>query len=73
MYTTNTSDKNKAVALFLCVFLGFLGAHHFYVGRIGTGLLYACTFGFFMFGWAVDIVSIMLGCFRDNVGAPLRK
>ena len=34
-----TSPKSKAVALLLCIFLGFLGVHRFYVGKAGTGVL----------------------------------
>ncbi len=29
-YSTITSDKSKSVALLLCIFLGFTGAHYFY-------------------------------------------
>ena len=31
-------QKNKWVAFFLCLFLGFLGAHKFYEGKVGMGL-----------------------------------
>ena len=71
-YVSGTSDKNKDTALILCAFGGWLGLHQFYVGNIGKGLLYACTFGFFMIGWILDLIKILLGSFRDNVGAPLR-
>lgn len=71
-YTTMTSDKNKDTALLLCIFGGWLGLHQFYVGKIGKGLIYMCTFGFFFFGWVLDIIKILLGSFRDNTGAPLR-
>lgn len=33
------SDKSRGVAAVLCFFLGGLGIHRFYVGKIGTGLL----------------------------------
>jgi TM2 domain-containing membrane protein YozV len=42
-YITQTSDKKEMTALLLCLFLGLIGAYHFYVGRIGKGILYACT------------------------------
>jgi TM2 domain-containing membrane protein YozV len=32
--------KDKNVAAILALFLGFLGAHKFYLGRIGSGVLY---------------------------------
>lgn len=52
--------KNKWVAFFLCLFLGFLGAHKFYEGKIGMGVLYLFTFGLFGIGWLVDIVLLLL-------------
>lgn len=72
-YVTSTSDKSKKTALLICVFLGWIGIHYFYVGRIGMGLLYFFTFGFCGIGWIVDIIKIAMGSFRDNVGAPLRE
>ncbi|MDE6150275.1 MAG: TM2 domain-containing protein [Ruminococcus sp.] len=71
-YVTGTSDKKKKTALILCIFFGWLGFHYFYVGKIGKGILYFFTFGLCGFGWFVDIVKILMGTFRDNVGAPLR-
>lgn len=72
-YVTTTSDKKRTTALLLCIFLGFLGAHQFYVGKIGKGILYIFTCGLFCIGWIVDIIKIALGTFRDNVNAPLRE
>ena len=71
-YVTSTSDKSKTTALILCIFLGFFGAHYFYVGRYGRGFLYMFTAGLFVIGWILDIIKIMNGTFVDNVGAPLR-
>ena len=34
-----TSSKSKITALLLCIFLGGLGVHRFYVGKIGTGVV----------------------------------
>ena len=61
-YQTITSDKNKDTALIMCVLGGWFGLHQYYVGNIGL-----C-----MIGWILDIFKILLGSFRDNVGAPLR-
>ncbi len=66
------SPKNKVVAMVLCVTLGYLGAHHFYVGRAGMGILYLFTGGLFCIGWIVDIVNIANGKFKDANGNPLR-
>ena len=50
---------NKWVSFFLCLFLGYFGAHKFYEGRIGMGILYLFTFGLFGIGWIVDIFIIL--------------
>lgn len=71
-YVIQTSDKNKRTALLLCLFGGFFGLHQFYVGRIKQGILYLFTVGLFCIGWFVDILMILTGSFKDNVGAPLR-
>ena len=67
------SRKSKTVALLLCIFLGYFGAHKFYVGKIGTGILYLCTFGLFGIGWIIDIFVIISGSFRDEYDLPLRE
>ena len=72
-YTTITSDKNKKTALILCALGGFFGFHQYYVGKIGTGLLYTFTGGLFLIGWLLDLIKIATGSFKDNAGAPLRK
>lgn len=69
-YVTQTSDKSKKTALLCCIFGGFFGAHYFYVGRYGMGLLCPLTFGIL---WIIDIIKIASGSFLDNAGAPLRK
>ncbi len=65
------SSRNWLVALLLCLFVGYLGAHYFYVGRWGMGLLYLFTLGLFGIGWLVDIIRILVGSFPDNAGLPL--
>lgn len=55
--------KNKWVALVLCFFLGFFGAHKFYEGKVGMGILYIFTAGLFGIGVIVDFITIL---FRPN-------
>lgn len=66
------SDKDWLVALLLCIFLGGIGIHRFYVGKIGTGILYIFTFGLFGIGSLVDLIMIACGSFTDSYKRPLR-
>lgn len=67
------SKKNKMIALLLCLFLGYFGAHKFYVGKVGMGLLYLFTAGLFGIGWFIDIILIAMGSFKDEFGLPLKQ
>ena len=66
------SRKDKIVALLLCIFLGYFGAHKFYVGKTGMGFVYLLTAGLFGIGWFVDIFLIAFGTFKDKYGLPLK-
>ncbi len=55
--------KNKWTAFFLCLFLGYLGAHKFYEGRVGGGILYLLTAGLFGIGWLIDTIILL---FKPN-------
>ncbi|TJX60760.1 TM2 domain-containing protein [Soehngenia saccharolytica] len=68
----NYSTKSKKVALILCLFLGVLGGHNFYVGKIGKGLLYLLTGGLFGIGVIIDLISIIFGSFKDANGLLLK-
>ena len=65
------SGKSKTVTLILCIFLGYIGVHRFYTGKIGTGILYLLTGGIFYIGWIVDIIKIATGSYRDGNNRPL--
>ena len=65
------SPYSRWVALALCVLLGYLGAHRFYVRKTGTGVLWLFTGGACGIGWIVDLISILSGSFRDKDGLRL--
>ena len=51
---------DKWISLLLCIFLGILGAHKFYEGKTGMGILYLLTGGLCGIGWVIDIIIIAL-------------
>ena len=66
------SEKSKGTAAVLCFFLGWLGIHRFYVGKIGTGILWLLTLGLFGFGEIIDFIMILCGSFKDKDGAVIK-
>jgi len=73
--TTPAPKKTKTIALVLS-FLGCFavcGIQRFYVGKIGTGVLYLLTFGLLGIGQLVDFIMILMGTFKDKDGNPLTE
>ena len=62
----NASPKSRLITLLLCIFCGGLGIHRFYVGKIGTGILWLLTAGCFGIGALVDIIMIATENFTDD-------
>lgn len=50
--------KSFSVALLLLIFLGWLGAHRFYLDKPFSGLLYLCTMGLSGIGIIYDLVTL---------------
>ena len=67
------SDKTFMAALLLCLFLGALGAHRFYVGKNWTGVLWLFTLGLLGIGILIDLIMIVTGSFKDAEGRDLAK
>jgi TM2 domain-containing membrane protein YozV len=68
-----TADKpvsplSRLAALLLCLFVGALGVHRFYVGKIGTGVAMIFTLGGLGIWVLVDLIMIVVGNFTDANG-----
>ena len=68
----NVSPKNRWLAFTLCLFFGVFGIHRFYVGKVGTGLIYMFSQGIGYWGWGWDILMLLLGQFTDKQGRKLK-
>ncbi len=66
------SDKSRAIALALGCVLGPFGAHRFYLGKIGTGILQAFTLGGMGLWWLYDMILLAFGSFRDAEGRQVK-
>ena len=77
MEQQSCSPRSRLACLLLCFFLGWLGAHRFYVGKFWTGILMLATTGGAIVStiwplggiWVVvDLIFIVTGIFRDKQG-----
>jgi hypothetical protein len=70
-FSGGSSPNSKMVVLLLCLFLPTI--HRFYVGKIGTGILFFLTgFGFGIW-WIIDLINICRGEFTDKDGLKVDK
>ncbi len=59
------SSHSRLLLLFQGI-IGFVGLQRYMVGKIGTGIVFTCTFGFLGIGYLIDLVAIITGSFYDN-------
>jgi TM2 domain-containing membrane protein YozV len=62
------SPHSRLAALLLCLFLGALGVHRFYVGKTGTGVAMIFTLGGLGIWVMIDLIMIVVGSFTDSNG-----
>lgn len=67
------SEKKILPAFLLCSMLGFLGAHRFYAGKVGTGIAQLFTLGGFGIWALIDLIILICGSFTDGDGNKITE
>ncbi len=67
------SERLLLPAFLLCMFFGYLGAHRFYAGKIGTGILMLLTVGGLGIWVLVDLILLLSGSFTDIDGKRMKR
>jgi TM2 domain-containing membrane protein YozV len=67
------SEKGFVPTVLLCFFLGNLGVHRFYVGKILTGIIMLLTLGGLGIWTIIDFIMIVTGNFTDSEGKPIKN
>jgi hypothetical protein len=63
-----TGGKSQLVALLLCIFVGYLGIHRFYLGYTGIGILELLTAGLCGILTLIDLIRIITGDLQPKGG-----
>ena len=69
---TSNRGKSFVSVLILCIVLGWLGVHRFYVGKIGTGIIMLLTLGGLGIWTLIDIIVIATQNFKDSDGLNIK-
>ena len=65
---TSNEGQSQLIALLLCIFLGGIGIHRFYLGYHVMGVIYLLTGGLCGVGWLIDIFLIITGNLKPKNG-----
>ncbi len=71
--TQSSSDRRILPAFLLAFLLGIFGAHRFYAGKIGTGILQMFTVGGLGIWLLIDWILILCGAFKDKEGRKINQ
>jgi len=67
------SPKSRLAVTLLAFFLGGLGIHRFYLGKIVTGILMLITVGGLGIWALVDFIMAVAGAMKDKEGRPIKN
>jgi len=67
------SEKSRLATTLLALFLGEFGAHRFYLGKIGTGVLMLITLGGLGIWALVDFIMAVSGLMKDKEGKVIKR
>ena len=70
---SSTTSKDWLTLFLLTFFVGILGVHRFYTGKIGTGFLMLITLGGFCVWFFVDLILVLTGQFTDKEGQKIPR
>ena len=71
--STTTSSTDWLTLFLLTFFVGVLGVHRFYVGKIGTGFLMLLTLGGLGVWFLVDLILVVTGQFTNKDGEKIPR
>lgn len=63
-----TSGKSQLIALLLCIFIGALGIHRFYLGYTWQGVVQLLTLGLCGIWTLIDLIRIITGDLKPKNG-----
>ena len=71
--STTTSTTDWLTLFLITFFVGVLGVHRFYVGKIGTGFLMLLTLGGLGVWFLVDLILVVTGQFTNKEGEKIPR
>ena len=71
--STTTSTTDWLTLFLLTFFVGVLGVHRFYVGKMGTGFLMLLTLGGLGVWFLVDLILVVTGQFTNKDGEKIPR
>jgi len=67
------SPKSRLAVTLFAIFLGYLGVHRFYLGKVITGILMIITAGGCGIWLLIDFIMAIAGAMKDKNGLPIKN